>query len=205
MEEKQVTSHDNDAVPEVQNEQESDNGKPGFHHSDLRSGHGNLNEPSQQLSPERRKVEPVHLSEQTNSQRSTEPGEIDSEAIIAQAVAQFLEYTTEQSWTGPLPSPEDFVKYPREVQEKVVEWNDARILDESKRADSLVQAEISHSKTVTGWGVMLTLIFTTLAGIAGIGQNNLGLAALFLGVPALSIVTTFIQSSIFSKSQKRQS
>ncbi|EFU80170.1 hypothetical protein HMPREF0388_0864 [Mobiluncus curtisii ATCC 51333] len=97
------------------------------------------------------------------------------------------------------------MKYPREVQEKVVEWNDVRILDESRRADSLVQAEISHSKTVTGWGVMLTLFFTTLAGIAGIGQNNLGLAALFLGVPALSIVTTFIQSSIFSKPQKRQS
>jgi hypothetical protein len=200
-----VTVHDNDAVPEVQHEKESDNGKPGFHHSDLRSGHGILNEPSQQLSPERRKVEPVRLSEQTNSQRSTESGESNSEAIIAQSLAQFLEFTTEQSWTGPLPSPEDFVKYPREVQEKVVEWNDVRILDESRRADSLVQAEISHSKTVTGWGVMLTLFFTTLAGIAGIGQNNLGLAALFLGVPALSIVTTFIQSSIFSKPQKRQS
>lgn len=200
-----MTGHDNDAVPEVQNEKESDNGKPGFHHSDLRSGHGILNGPSQQLSPERRKVKPVRLSEQTNSQRSTESGESNSEAIIAQALAQFLEFTTEQSWTGPLPSPEDFVKYPREVQEKVVEWNDVRILDESKRADSLVQAEISHSKTVTGWGVMLTFIFTTLAGIAGIGQNNLGLAALFLGVPALSIVTPFIQSSIFSKPQKRQS
>lgn len=174
--------------------------KPGFGvpGSDVRSGHGQLpkatgaahGEPGT-TSPER-KLEAGHIANTTGLDSGT------VEAEITQILAQLVGLTGEQTreyWEGPLPSPQDFAKYTPEVQQKLLAWNDAKILDESQRLTRVVEAEIRHSNMVTRWGVLFTLVFTALAGVAGLGQGNLPLAALFLGVPAMSIIATFINSA----------
>lgn len=77
----------------------------------------------------------------------------------------------------------------------MVAWNDARILDESKQLDKLTDAQIDNSKKLTGWAVFLTILFTIMAAIAGFKYENTVLAALFLGVPALSTVVSMINSA----------
>lgn len=116
------------------------------------------------------------------------------ENITSEALIQFLG-SENYSWHGLLPPPEHFKQYSPQVQGKMVAWNDARILDESKRLDKLTDAQIANSKNLTGWAVLLTVLFTLLAAIAGFMYENTVLAALFLGVPALSTVVSMINSA----------
>lgn len=116
------------------------------------------------------------------------------ENITSEALIQFLG-SENYSWHGLLPPPEHFKQYSPQVQGKMVAWNDARILDESKRLDKLTDAQIANSKNLTGWAVLLTVLFTILAAIAGFKYENTVLAALFLGVPALSTVVSMINSA----------
>lgn len=116
------------------------------------------------------------------------------ENITGETLIQLLA-SENYSWHGLLPPPEHFKQYSPQVQGKMVAWNDARILDESKRLDKLTDAQISNSKNLTGWAVFLTVLFTILAAIAGFKYENTVLAALFLGVPALSTVVSMINSA----------
>lgn len=186
--------HDDNSNPGGNEAPRSDSGVP---NPDLRPGHGQLSETTTAARgesgtpPQGRNLE----KEDASGTEESSPG--STEAGIAEVLAQILSVSTEQSqyWEGPLPSPQVLAQYDVETQRKIIAWNDAKILDESKRLDSIVEAEISHAKTVTGWGVLFTLVFTALAGVAGLGQGNLALAALFLGVPAMSIIATFINSA----------
>lgn len=116
------------------------------------------------------------------------------ENITSEALIQFLG-SENYSWHGLLPPPEHFKQYSPQFQGKMVAWNDARILDESKRLDKLTDAQIANSKNLTSWAVLLTVLFTILTAIAGFVYENTVLAALFLGVPALSTVVSMINSA----------
>ncbi|WP_071129772.1 hypothetical protein [Varibaculum massiliense] len=116
------------------------------------------------------------------------------ENITGETLIQLLA-SENYSWRGLLPPPEHFKQYSPQVQGKMVAWNDARILDESKRLDKLTDAQIENSKNLTGWAVFLTILFTIMAAIAGFKYENTVLAALFLGVPALSTVVSMINSA----------
>lgn len=116
------------------------------------------------------------------------------ENITGETLIQLLA-SENYSWHGLLPPPEDFKQYSPQVQGQMVAWNDARILDESKRLDKLTDAQIANSKNLTGWAVLLTILFTIMAAIAGFKYENTVLAALFLGVPALSTVVSMINSA----------
>lgn len=62
------------------------------------------------------------------------------------------------SWSGLLPRPEQFNRYNDSVQDKIVAWNDAMILDESKRQDKIVNAEIKQGNLAS----IFTFVFNTI-------------------------------------------
>jgi hypothetical protein len=49
-----------------------------------------------------------------------------------------------QEWSAILPDPDSYNKYPEEAQRKMIEWNDAQILDESRRNDKLVDCFVKN-------------------------------------------------------------
>lgn len=92
-----------------------------------------------------------------------------------------------EEWSGLLPDPESFSKYPRFAQDKMVAWNDAQILDESKRSDRLMNAAVSHAKTslvLSGAIQILSLLATFVAFIMTESALSFG----FLTVPVATIV-----------------
>ena len=44
-----------------------------------------------------------------------------------------------RSWSGLLPPPEDFNSYDKTTQKSLIEWNNAQILDESRRQDETLR------------------------------------------------------------------
>lgn len=85
---------------------------------------------------------------------SHERGGIEKGEAEEAIAAALCKVGISSSWSGLLPRPEDFVKYPQSVQDKMVAWNDAQILNESARNDKLVSAEIKQG--------YISLVFTFL-------------------------------------------
>lgn len=86
----------------------------------------------------------------------------ESEKQPEEIVAALSEVGITSSWSGLLPHPEQFSKYEKEVQRKMLDWNDAMILDESKRQDKIVDAEIKQSRLSS----FLNFIFNTIVIVA---------------------------------------
>lgn len=114
------------------------------------------------------------------------PDEKQGELLLA------LQISGSSSWSGLLPRPETFKEYPERVQEKMIAWNDAQILDESKRSDKLTNAFVSQKK----WGQILTftlnLVFVAFAFIAFMITLNPA-AFGFLAVPGITIAVNVIR------------
>lgn len=69
-------------------------------------------------------------------------------------IVDTIQATISESYTGMLPRPKDFIQYPEDTRERMCLWQDAFTIDESRRQDKLVKAEVLQS--------LLSLIITSL-------------------------------------------
>lgn len=100
---------------------------------------------------------------------------------------QLIHFLVEQrEWAGLLPDPNTFNQYPKEVQKSILAWNDATIIDGSKRESELVDGFIRHRK----WSQIFSFIINTgipLAGITAFVLTGDHACLTSLGVPVISI------------------
>lgn len=113
------------------------------------------------------------------------------EAIVESAPKEIQDYLAKamlfQGWSGLLPDPDSFSKYPQDVQDSMVAWNNAKILDESKRLDKLVDAGIKQVSRENIFSFILNLGFAILSAVTFILTGNL-VSFGFLAIPSVSIV-----------------
>lgn len=114
-------------------------------------------------------------------------------AAVAAVIAQAISHS--ESWSGLLPRPDSFQKYPEHVQERMMRWNDSFTSDESKRQDKLVDAEIEQARKGPNRALLIVLVGMALAAWAGIGQGNIALAGIFMGAPVLMFAVNLIQTT----------
>lgn len=76
-----------------------------------------------------------HIADERSGGKKGEAGEI---------VAALQKIGVSSSWSGLLPRPEDFAKYDKEVQDKMIAWNDRTIFGQTDQQDKLVDAEIKQ-------------------------------------------------------------
>lgn len=116
------------------------------------------------------------------------PESVAEEALGVVAIEKQL------GWAGLLPDPDSFAKYPEYVQRSMVAWNDAQILDDSKRMDRLVD---TAAKTVSREGVftfVLNLVFALLAFAGFIITGSMASYGM-LAIPGISIAVNVAQKS----------
>lgn len=77
-----------------------------------------------------------------------------------------------EAYSGMLPRPKDFNQYSKDIQEKMCQWNDAFTVDESRRQDKLVDAEIWQSRKSMWLSVGLFFLTIVLAFVAFIVTEN---------------------------------
>lgn len=91
------------------------------------------------------------------------------------------------AWSGLLPAPDDFLKYPESVQKSMVEWNNAQILDESRRADDITKAVI-RSTTRSQWlSFAINTVFTVSALVSFVITRDPASFG-FLALPGVNVV-----------------
>lgn len=95
-----------------------------------------------------------------------------------------------RGWSGILPDPDSFKAFPREVQDRMIAWNDAKILDESKRLDRIVDETILNSKRESWFSFILNLVFSVGSVALFLATENPFSFGL-LSVPGISIVFNF--------------
>lgn len=139
-----------------------------------------------------------HSESQSGSSHDEHPAEIaEIEKLISQLEPSQAEQLLEgelilrlgqqSEWVGLLPPPDDFMKYPEVVQKHMVAWNDAQILDESKRADLFTQAFL-RSKTRGQWmSFLINGIFTIAALLSFIITRDPASFG-FLALPGINVV-----------------
>ena len=89
-----------------------------------------------------------------------------------------------KGWSGLLPDPDSFSKYPQHVQDSMVAWNNAKILDESKRLDKLVDAGIKQVSRENVFSFVLNAGFAIVSLIAFIATRDPASFG-FLAVPGI--------------------
>ena len=97
-----------------------------------------------------------------------------------------------ESYSGMLPKPDDFNKYPINVQERMCRWNDAFTIDESKRQDRLVDAEIEQARKGMWISCMLfalAMLFCLVCFLITGSQWSFG----FLAVPVVSMIVNLFE------------
>lgn len=94
-------------------------------------------------------------------------------------------------WKGLLPDPDSFNKYPEFAQRKMVEWNDAQIIDESGRNDRLVDAAIKQKRRGQLYSFLLNGIFAVLAFAAFVITKDAASFSL-LAVPGATIAVNVV-------------
>ena len=89
---------------------------------------------------------------------------------------------------GLLPSPESFNQYSDAAKEHIIAWNDAQIIDESKRLDKLTDAVISNRKMSLVTSFIINLVFVVFTFVSFIVTNGNPASFGFLAVPGVSVV-----------------
>ncbi len=124
--------------------------------------------------------------------------------MMAELLADLL--AQQRSWSGMLPSPEDFARYPQHVQERMLGWNDATTSDESRRQDKLVDAEIAEAKR----GPTRAMCLAAVCILASIyffhranGTSDIVAGSALLAAPVLTLAARFI-SSVRSQSSRSE-
>lgn len=93
-----------------------------------------------------------------------------------------------KSWEGLLPAPESFNQYPEVAQEHIIAWNDAQIIDESKRLDKLTDAVISNRRASLMTSFIINLVFVASTFVSFVVTNGNLASFGFLAVPGVSVV-----------------
>lgn len=104
-----------------------------------------------------------------------------------------------KGWSGLLPDPDSFKKYPEHVQDSMVAWNDAKIIDESKRLDKLVEASIRETSKENTFSFILNAGFALISMVVFLATKE-PMSFSFLAVPGISIVINGV--SILRKDKK---
>ncbi|KFI65745.1 hypothetical protein [Bifidobacterium cuniculi] len=108
-----------------------------------------------------------------------------------------------ESYSGLLPQPKFFNQYPKDVQERMCRWNDAFTVDESKRQDRLVDAEIDQGKKSMWISAILFGICIIVSLVCFLVTKDAWSIA-FLSVPVVSMVLN-IFVPVGSKSSRDKS
>ncbi len=105
-----------------------------------------------------------------------------------------------ESYSGMLPRPDDFNKYPADIQERMCRWNDAFTVDESNRQDRLVEAEIDQSRRGM-WASTILFVVTLLMSFISFLVTSSPWSFGFLAVPVATIIANLFEP-IASKSSR---
>lgn len=106
-----------------------------------------------------------------------------------------------RSWAGLLPDPDSFARYKPDVQERMMCWNDSFTIDESRRQDKLVDAQVELAKKTSWRSTVIVLVCLVLAALAVFWKNNVWAAGVFLGTPILLYAASVVQE-VRSKSSQ---
>lgn len=102
-----------------------------------------------------------------------------------------LQQGSSDEWSGILPDPQSFNLYPENVQERMLNQADAFTVDESKRQDKLVKAEIETSKRNT-WISAALFVLCLLSGLTAFLITNNQWSWTPLALPAISFLKDLI-------------
>lgn len=102
-----------------------------------------------------------------------------------------LQEGSSDEWSGILPDPQSFNLYPENVQERMLNQADAFTVDESKRQDKLVKAEIETSKRNT-WISAALFVLCLLSGLTAFLITNNQWSWTPLALPAISFLKDLI-------------
>lgn len=103
--------------------------------------------------------------------------------------------TLQKHWSGMLPEPDMFAQYPPEVQERMMRWNDAWTIDESRRQDLIVGASVTTSKRGQVMAVALCAVLAVLAFTLFLRGNNVG-GGIMLGAPVMIFLGVLVKSAL---------
>lgn len=98
-----------------------------------------------------------------------------------------------KSWSGLLPDPDSFDAYPEWVQRRMTDWNDAKIIDESKRLDKITDAAIANIKLESILTFAINALFAMTAFLAFVITENAASFGL-LSVPGITIAVNLWKS-----------
>lgn len=96
-------------------------------------------------------------------------------------------------WSGELPHPEVFAAYPEYVQRAMVEWNNARVIDESKRLDRIVDAAVVDGRRRAWITFLISSVSMIASSIAFVITGSV-LALSPLSVPTVTIAVNIAKS-----------
>ncbi|MBW3094987.1 hypothetical protein KIH75_06500 [Bifidobacterium sp. 64T4] len=129
--------------------------------------------------------------------------EIANREIVAQMIATLMQMGVSESYSGALPKPDDFNKYPVDVQERMCRWNDAFTTDESERQNLLVEAEIDQARKgmwISGALFLIAMLFSLIAYITTMSPWSFG----FLAVPVVSMIVNLFEPVSSRSSRDKQ-
>lgn len=122
-----------------------------------------------------------------NNEPSVGRGHDEHAPLVEKGEEEDFAVAVARSWAGLIPAPEDFNSYDEEIQRKIVEWTDARIIDESKRQDKLVAATVRSSmfSSIASFVVNIVIIIGVLAAFVATRDASVFWA---FTIPGASIV-----------------
>lgn len=161
---------------------------------------GLVGDPRNGQSGESQKTEKSISKTNEQGDNSSNGGDLSHERSIIEegeaeevVVAALRKIGVASSWSGLLPRPEDFSKYDVHVQEKMLAWNDAQILDESKRNDRLVNAEVKQGYISLVFTFVINTLIIVGVLIAFVVTNNPNVFWAFT-LPGASVVGNVVIS-----------
>ena len=96
-----------------------------------------------------------------------------------------------RSWSGLLPPPEDFNSYDKDTQKYLIQWNNAQILDESRRQDEALKLAKAESRRKSYLSFITNIVPIVISGVAFILTHDTN-ALWFLSVPCVTIGANII-------------
>lgn len=126
-----------------------------------------------------------------NGERQGEITQPNDEELV-RAISMLVQSGISESYSGMLPRPSDFNKYPADVQERMCRWNDAFTVDESNRQNQLVKAEIDQSRKgmwVSAGLFAVALLMSFISFLDTSSPWSFG----FLAVPVATIIANLFE------------
>jgi len=112
----------------------------------------------------------------------------EERALLADGPENEIIASAIRTWEGMLPDPVSFSQYPDFAQKQMIAWNDARIIDESKRLDKVYDAFIRQKSRGQWMSFAINFLFILATFVSFVVLNGDPRAFGFLAVPGVSIV-----------------